>query len=126
MEAQATEMEVIEQMEAVELKEEEQLEAVELKIVEQLEVVELTVEEQLEAVELNVEEKLEAVELNMVEQLEAVELKDEIELGEDVMDARLLELFTNPHSRPEAHQEKSESGHAEVRTLGFYVFINSK
>ena len=109
MEAQATEME------AVEMKEEEQLEAVELKIVEQLEVVELKVEEQLEAVELK-----------MVEQLEAVELKDEIELGEDVMDARLLELFTNPHSRPEAHHEKSESGHAEVRTLGFYVFINSK
>jgi hypothetical protein len=46
------------------------------------------------------------------------------EEGEDVMDARLLDLFANSHPRPEARHETLEAVPHQARIIIFYIYIH--
>jgi hypothetical protein len=48
------------------------------------------------------------------------------EEGEDVMDARLLDLFANSHLRPEARHETLEAVPHQARIIIFYIYIKTK
>jgi hypothetical protein len=48
------------------------------------------------------------------------------EEGEDVMDARLLDLFANSHPRPEARHEAMEAVPQQAGIILFYIYIKTK